>query len=81
MKEMTETRGLDVKGQMCSPHGLTTCNHTEEGSHATYNQAKYKYITHVHIQTMTIKANNDKDSMLKVDQDNIQDSESTHQVK
>ena len=30
---------------------------------------------------MTIKTNNDKDSMLKDDQYNIQARESTHQVK
>ena len=40
-----------------------------------------KYITHVHIQAMTIKMDSDKDNMLKEDQDNIQASESTHQVK
>ena len=57
---------------MCGPHGQVTCNHTEEGSHATYSQAKYEYITHVHIQAMIIKMNSDIDNMLKDDQDNIQ---------
>ena len=49
---------------MYSPHGQTTCNHTEEDTHATYSQAKYEYITHVHIQAMTIRMNNDKGNML-----------------
>ena len=31
-----------------------------------------KYITHVHIQAMTIRMNSDIDNMLKDDQDNIQ---------
>ena len=35
---------------MCGPHEQATCNHTEEGSHATYSQAKYRYTTHVHTQ-------------------------------
>ena len=61
---------------MCGPHGQATCNHTKEGSHATHNQAKYRYITHVHIQAMTIKMNSDKNSMLKDDQDNIQANDS-----
>ena len=78
---MTETRGLEVRGLMCDPHGQAACNHTEEGNHATYNQAKYEYTTHVHIQAMTIKMNNDKYNMLKNDQDNIQARKSTHQVK
>ena len=81
MKEMIETRWLEVRGQMCGPHRQATCNHTEEGSHATYSQAKYRYITHVHIQAMTIKMNSNKDSMLEDDQDDIQARESTHQVK
>ena len=66
---------------MCGPHGQVACNHIEEGNHATYSQAKYKYTTHVHIQAMTIKMNNDKDSMLKDYQDDIQARELTHQVK
>ena len=78
---MTETRGLEVRGLMCGPHGQAACNHTEEGSHAPYSQAKYIYITYVHIQVMIIKMNSDKDNMLKDDQDNIQARESTHQVK
>ena len=32
-------------------------------------------------ENMKIKANSDKDNMLKDDQDNIQTKESTHQVK
>ena len=32
-------------------------------------------------ENMTIKANSDKDNMLKDDQDNIQEKESTHQVE
>ena len=66
---------------MCDPHGKATYDHIEDDSHATYSQAKYRYITHVHIQAMTIKMNGDRDSMLEDDQDNIQVSESTHQVK
>ena len=66
---------------MCDLHRQTTCNHTEEGSHATYSQVKYRYITYVHIQAMTIKMNGDKDNMLRDDQDYIQARESTHQVK
>ena len=66
---------------MCGPHRQATCNHTEEGSHAIYSQAKYRYITHVHIQAMTIKMNSNKDSMLENDQDDIQARESAHQVK
>ena len=57
---------------MCNPHEQVTCNHTEKGSHATYNQAKYKYITHVHIQAMIIKMNSDTNIMLKDNQDNTQ---------
>ena len=63
---------------MCGPHKQATCNHIEEGSHATYSQAKYRYIIHVHIQAMTIKVNSDKDSMLEDDQNDIQARESTH---
>ena len=66
---------------MCGPHRQATCNHIEEGSHATYSQTKYRYINHVHIHGKTIKMNSDKDNMLKDDQDNIQARESTHQVK
>ena len=66
---------------MYSPHGQTTCNHTEEDTHATYSQAKYEYITHVHIQAMTIKMNSDTCIMLKDNQDNTQTKESTHLVK
>ena len=43
----------------------------KEGSHATYSQAKHKYITYVHIQAMMIKMNSDTYIMLKDDQDNI----------
>ena len=46
---------------MCGPHGQATRNHIEEGSHATYSEVEYIYITHVHIQAMKIKANSDKD--------------------
>ena len=53
----------------------------KKSSHATYSQAKYIYTIHVHIQAMTIKMNSDIDIMLKDDQDNIQASESTQQVK
>ena len=60
---------------MCGPHKQATCNHIEEGSHATYSQAKYIYITHVRTQAMTIKMNSDKDNMLKDDQDNTQTRE------
>ena len=66
---------------MCGPHRQTTCNHTEEGNHETYNRAKYEYITHVHIQAMTIKMNSNTDITLKDEQDSIQTRESTHQVK
>ena len=44
----------------------------EKSSHAPYSQAKYRYITHVRTQAMTIKMNNDKDNMFKDDQSNIQ---------
>ena len=47
----------------------------KEGSHATHNQAKYRYITHVHTQDMTIKMNGDIDVTLVDDQDNIQAKE------
>ena len=40
-----------------------------------------EYITPIYIQAMTIKMNSDIDIMLKDDQDNIQASESTQQVK
>ena len=53
----------------------------EKSSHAPYSQAKYRYITHVRTQAMTIKMNSDKDNMLKDDQDNIRARESTHQVE
>ena len=46
---------------MYGPHGQATRNHTEEGSHATYSEVEYIYITHIHIQAMKIKANSDKD--------------------
>ena len=39
------------------------------------------YITHVHIQAMTIKMNSDTYIMLKDDQDKTQTRESTHLVK
>ena len=66
---------------MCDPHEQVTCNHTEEDGDATYSQAEYRYITHVHIQAMTIKMNGDKDNMLKDDQGNMQARESSHQFK
>ena len=53
-------------------YGWNNNSYTQkEGSHATYNQAKHKYTTHVHIQAMTIKMNSDTDVMLEDDQDNI----------
>ena len=39
------------------------------------------YITHVHIQAMTIKMNSDTNVMLEDDQNNIQARGSIHQVK
>ena len=65
---------------MCGPHGQVACNHIEEGNHATYSQAKYKYTTHVHTQAKQEHDNQNeynKDNMLKDDQDNIQTREST----
>ena len=52
----------------------------EKSSPTTSNQAKRKYITHVHTQAKQEHDNQDeynKDNMLKDDQDNIQTREST----
>ena len=40
-----------------------------------------RYITHVHIQAMMIKMNNDTNFMLKDNQEDIQARESTCQIK
>ena len=81
MKEMTETRGLEIRDR-CAAH--MNKRHTitqKEGNHATYSQAKYIIYHSCPHTSYDNKMNSDTDRMLKDDQDNIQVSESTHQVR
>ena len=81
MKEMTETREWEIKGQMCDPHEQATCNHAEGGNHATCSQARYKICHSCPHTSYDNQMNSDTDIMLKDDQDNIQASELTCRVE
>ena len=68
---------------MCDPHRQATCNHTGEGSHATYSQKVLRYIT-MYTQDKREydnQMNNDTNIMLKDDRVNMRASESTCQIK
>ena len=56
---------------MCGPHRQATCDHTKEGSHATYNQAEYKIYHSCPHTSYDNQMNSDTDIMLKDDQDDI----------
>ena len=82
MKEMTKIRRVGGKGIKVRPTWTSDMQSRKMWAimpHAVKQSTKY--IIHVHIQAMTIKMNSDTDSILKDDQDNIQASESTHQVR
>ena len=66
---------------MCGPHRQATCNHIE-GEQSLEHTVKQsiEYITHVHIQAMTIEMNSGTDIMLKDDQDNIQAKENNTSI-
>ena len=85
MKEMTENRRIGGKGIDLWPKQTTNMQSCKR--RAIMQQAIKRSADISHMSTrklsknMTIKANSDKDNILKNDQDNIQAKESTHQVE
>ena len=67
---------------MCNPHKQVTCYHTKERAvvqQAIMQSANISSMSiHKLNENMIIKTNNDKDNILKDDQDNIQARESIH---
>ena len=82
MKKMTETKRVGGRGiymrptwtsDMQSSRRRVVMQHTDRQS--------TRYITHVYIQALTIRMNNDKNTMPKDDQENIWPREATCQAE
>ena len=82
MKGMTETKRVGGKGIYMRP--TWTSNMQSSRRKAVMRHAVRQstgYITHVYIQVVTIKMNNDMNIMLKDDREDIQVRESTCQTE
>ena len=77
MKRMTKTKRVGDKGIDVLPT-RTSNTQSHKGRVVMHHTVKQStgYITHVHIQDMMIRMNNDTNAMLKDNQENIQARES-----
>ena len=68
MKEMTETRGLEIRGQICSSHRQATCNHVEERQSCNIQSSKVRKCHSYPHTNYDNQMKSDTDIMLEDDQ-------------